>query len=111
MAVGAGRGRAASGPVHGPGSALDGFSGPSTLIVDTLRLDLESRRGVPGGTYKYSAEFRADAVELVRSAGRPVSQIAGELGVNHETLRQWVKTADKRSSHLECSVGFRCGDC
>ncbi|MFC4962185.1 IS3 family transposase, partial [Streptomyces mauvecolor] len=49
------------------------------------------------GTYKYPAEFRADAVELVRSADRPVSQIAAELGVNHETLRQWVKTADKHA--------------
>ncbi|MZG15069.1 transposase, partial [Streptomyces sp. SID5914] len=46
------------------------------------------------GTYKYPAEFRADAVALVRSSDRPVSQIAKELGVNHETLRQWVKAAD-----------------
>ncbi|MGW4135239.1 transposase [Streptomyces mirabilis] len=43
------------------------------------------------GTYKYSAEFRADAV----ASGRPVSRIAAELGVNHETLRQWIKTAEK----------------
>ncbi|CAL9673969.1 hypothetical protein SUDANB15_07620 (plasmid) [Streptomyces sp. enrichment culture] len=46
------------------------------------------------GTYKYSAEFRADAVALARSSGRPVSHIAAELGVNHETLRQWIKTAE-----------------
>lgn len=46
------------------------------------------------GTYKYSMEFRADAVALARSSGRPVSRIAAELGVNHETLRQWVKTAE-----------------
>ncbi|MFE9887879.1 transposase [Streptomyces scopuliridis] len=38
------------------------------------------------GTYKYSAEFRADAVALARSSGRPVSRVAAELGVNHETL-------------------------
>ncbi|MGW7385478.1 transposase [Streptomyces sp. NPDC054794] len=47
------------------------------------------------GTYKYSAEFRADAVALARSSGRPVSRVAAELGVNHETLRQWIKTAEK----------------
>ncbi|GAA2603523.1 transposase [Streptomyces sp. NPDC006349] len=46
------------------------------------------------GTYKYSAEFRADAVALARSSARPVSRIAAELGVNHETLRQWIKTAE-----------------
>lgn len=46
------------------------------------------------GTYRYPAEFRADAVALVRSSDRPVSHIAAELGVNGETLRQWVKKAD-----------------
>ncbi len=44
------------------------------------------------GTYKYSAKFWADAVALARSSGRPVSRIAAGLGVNHETLRQWIKT-------------------
>ncbi|MFD8396481.1 transposase [Streptomyces sp. NPDC059680] len=48
------------------------------------------------GTYKYSAELRAGAVALARSSGWPVSRIAAELGVNHETLRQqWIKTAEK----------------
>ncbi len=47
------------------------------------------------GTYRYSAEFRADAVALVRSSDKPVAQIARELGVNHETLRQWVKAAER----------------
>ncbi|MEU7428141.1 transposase [Streptomyces sp. NPDC040750] len=47
------------------------------------------------GTYKYSAEFRADAVALPRSSGRPVSHIAAELGANHETLRQWIKAGEK----------------
>ena len=46
------------------------------------------------GTYRYPAEFRADAVALVRSSDRPVSRIAAELGVNGETLRQWVQKAD-----------------
>lgn len=46
------------------------------------------------GTFKYPAEFRADAVALVRSSERPVAQIAKELGVNHETLRSWVRAAE-----------------
>lgn len=33
----------------------------------------------------------------MRSSGRPVSQIAGELGVNHKTPRQWVKAARPES--------------
>jgi transposase len=46
------------------------------------------------GTYRYPEEFRADAVALVRSSGRPIAQVAKELGVNHETLRTWVRTAE-----------------
>lgn len=46
------------------------------------------------GAFKYPAEFRADAVALVRSSQRPVAQIAKELGVNHETLRTWVRAAE-----------------
>jgi transposase len=42
----------------------------------------------------YPPEFRADAVELVRTGGRPVRQIARELGVSYESLRQWVRQAD-----------------
>jgi transposase len=47
------------------------------------------------GTYRYSAEFRTDAVALVRSSDRPLAQVARDLGVNHETLRLWVKTAQR----------------
>ena len=39
----------------------------------------------------YPAEFRRDAVALVRSSDKTVTQIAQELGVNRETLRLWVK--------------------
>ncbi|MEU7473541.1 transposase [Streptomyces sp. NPDC044984] len=46
------------------------------------------------GAYTYSTEFRADAVALARSSGRPVFRVAAELGVHHETLRQWIRTAE-----------------
>ena len=38
---------------------------------------------------KYTEEFRRDAVELLRSSGRPISQVARELGVNVNSLRTW----------------------
>lgn len=45
---------------------------------------------------KYPPEFRADAVELVRSSPkRSVAEIARELDVNHETLRTWVRNAER----------------
>ena len=42
----------------------------------------------------YPPEFRAEAIELVRSSGKSRRAIAQELGISTETLRQWVKQAD-----------------
>ena len=42
---------------------------------------------------KYPEQFRRDAVELVRSSGRSLREVGKELGVNHETLRNWVNAA------------------
>ncbi len=49
---------------------------------------------VPGATPRYTPEFKAEAVRLVRSAtDKPASQIARELGVSDNALRSWVKQA------------------
>ena len=42
----------------------------------------------------HSNAFREEAVRLVRDSGKPLSQMALELGVNYSTLRAWVKEAD-----------------
>ena len=56
----------------------------------------ERRSPVPLGTSKYSPEFRADAVALYRaSPGRTYAAVARDLGVNHETLRVWVREAEQ----------------
>ena len=39
----------------------------------------------------YPVEFRREAVELVRSSGRPVNEIARDLGVSGQSLANWVK--------------------
>ena len=61
--------------------------------------------GQRGRPSVYSQEFRCDAIELVRSSGRPIAQIADELGVNRETLRGWVRYAEKREVLAEAGVG------
>jgi transposase len=44
---------------------------------------------------KYPEQFRRDAVELARSSRRSLREIGRELGVNHETLRNWVNAAKR----------------
>ena len=41
-------------------------------------------------TPSYSKEFRREAVQLLRSSGRPVPQLAKELGVAPQSLRNWA---------------------
>ena len=47
----------------------------------------------------FKPEFKAEAVRLV-SAGRPIRQVAMELGVSESSLSEWVKQAriDRRDS-------------
>ena len=40
---------------------------------------------------QFTQEFKRDAVELVRTSGRPIAEIARELGIYDSTLGNWVK--------------------
>ena len=42
----------------------------------------------------YPPEFRREAVELFKRAGKPLREIAVDLGVSTETLRMWVRRAE-----------------
>lgn len=43
-----------------------------------------------GHPSKCPAEFRTEAVELVRTAGRPRAEIARSLGLSDSTLKNWL---------------------
>jgi transposase len=45
-------------------------------------------------TPPYSKEFKREAVQLLRSSGRPVPQLAKELGVSQGSLRNWASQHD-----------------
>jgi len=42
----------------------------------------------------YPAQFRAEAVRLVGESGKPMAQIARDLGVSVESLRNWTRQAE-----------------
>lgn len=42
---------------------------------------------------RFTAEFKAEAVRLVAGSGKPLAQIARELGLNEQVLRNWKKQA------------------
>ncbi|MFL6052856.1 MAG: transposase [Actinoallomurus sp.] len=50
---------------------------------------------------KYSQEYKAEAVELVVHSGRPIAEVARDLGINEGTLGNWVNMAKKRGEIKE----------
>ena len=48
---------------------------------------------MPGIHSRYTAEFRADAVSLARTSGKPIAAIAHDLGINAQSLRNWIHQA------------------
>jgi transposase len=42
---------------------------------------------------KYDREFRDGAVRIVEESGKPIAQVARDLGVNEGTLGNWVARA------------------
>ena len=48
------------------------------------------------GRRKFDEDFREGAVRLVRETGKPIAQVARELGVNEGTLGNWVALDRRR---------------
>ncbi len=48
---------------------------------------------MPATRKKYDREFREGAVRIVEETGKPIAQVAGDLGVNEGTLGSWVTKA------------------
>jgi transposase len=54
---------------------------------------------VPEQRRKFSPQFKAEAVQLVIETGKPIAEVARDLGVNDGTLGNWVKAW--RDAHPE----------
>ena len=46
---------------------------------------------------KFSAQFKAEAVQLVLQSQKPIAEVAGELGINAGTLGNWVNRHRKEN--------------
>jgi len=45
---------------------------------------------VPEQRRKFSPQFRAEAVQMVLETGKPIAEVARDLGMNEGTLGNWV---------------------
>jgi transposase len=52
-----------------------------------MRIEMPQKRK------KYDREFREGAVRIVEETGKPIAQVARDLGVVEGTLGNWVKQA------------------
>jgi transposase-like protein len=62
---------------------------------------------MPDSRRKFDPQFREGAVRIVRETGKPIAQIARDLGVHPGTLGNWV--AKDRAEH-EGTQGLSTGD-
>jgi transposase len=62
---------------------------------------------MPDSRRKFDPEFREGAVRIVRETGKPIVQIARDLGVHPGTLGNWV--AKDRAEHVG-TQGLSTGD-
>jgi transposase len=54
---------------------------------------------------RFSAQFKAEAVQMVLGSGRPISDVARDLGIERQTLNKWVN--DYQRANLGRGEPFR----
>lgn len=52
-----------------------------------------------GKVKSYSKEFKEQAVELVRKAGKSINQVARDLEISTSTLCGWLKAKEEHAEH------------
>ena len=54
---------------------------------------------------KFDRDFKEGAVRLVRETGRPVAEVARDLGINEGTLGNWVNAGRRRRGEADGALG------
>jgi transposase len=78
-----------------------------------IRVGFPSYRGdiaLKGGAMaetrrKFDQDFREGAVRLVRETGKPIAQVARDLGINEGTLGNWVNLDRRRRGEGDGALG------
>jgi len=50
---------------------------------------------------RFSDEFKAEAVKLVKQSNRSMADLAMELGINAKSIGEWVKRAEESGQAIE----------
>lgn len=56
---------------------------------------------MPRSKPPYPPEFRREALELIKISDKPIAQIAKDLGVTDQTLRNWKRQAEIDAGRAE----------
>ena len=59
---------------------------------------------MPEQRRQFSPQFKAEAVQMVIESGRPIAQIARDLGIHDGTLGNWVNAWRRENPDPESSV-------
>ena len=54
---------------------------------------------------KFDRDFKEGAVRLVRETGKPIAQVARELGIHDATLGNWVNAERRRRGEGNSGLG------
>ncbi len=52
----------------------------------------------------YDAEFKANVMRLLKESGRSAANVAKDLGINPQTLRNWLGVETKKQSSYKARI-------
>ena len=59
---------------------------------------------MPKQRRKFSPQFKAEAVQMVLETGKPIAEVAGDLGINEGTLGNWVNIWRRENPESELDL-------
>lgn len=62
---------------------------------------------MPAKRRRFTEEYKAEAVRLLRESGRPLTQVARELGLTPSALDRWARQHKKAEQQGTTSAGLK----